>query len=70
VPWSLESLPALEEMLRLPNREVTPVEEEEEGLGLTGLFWLLPDPHRSKRVLAVAGYYAALAGQSPGESCK
>jgi hypothetical protein len=29
-------------MLGLPNREVTPVEEED--LGLAGLFWLPPDP--------------------------
>jgi hypothetical protein len=38
VPGSPESLPTLEEMLRLPNREVTVVEEED--LGLAGLFWL------------------------------
>jgi hypothetical protein len=78
VPGSPESLPTLEEMLGLPNREVTPVEEED--LGLAGLFWLPPDPEdhlhpappsasvpeprRPKRVLSVAGYYAALAGQS------
>jgi hypothetical protein len=66
-------------MLGLPNREVTPGEEE--GPGLAGLFWLppnpedhlhpalpsasAPEPRRSKRVLSVAGYYAGLAGQSP-----
>jgi hypothetical protein len=42
VPESPESLPTLEEILGLPNREVTPVEEED--LGLAGLFWLPPDP--------------------------
>jgi hypothetical protein len=79
VPGSPESLSTLEEMLGPPNREVTPVEMED--LGLAGLFWLHPDPEdhlhpappsasgpeprRSKRVLSVAGYYAALAGQSP-----
>jgi hypothetical protein len=79
VPGSPESLPTLEEMLELPNREVTPVEEED--LCLAGLFWLPPDPEdhlhpaspsasapeprRSKRVLSIAGYYAILAGQSP-----
>jgi len=66
-------------MLGRPNREVTPVEEED--LSLAGLFWLpsdpddhlhpappsasAPEPCRSTRVLSVAGYYAALAGQSP-----
>ena len=25
-----------------------------------------PEPRRSKRVLSLAGYYAALAGMSPG----
>jgi hypothetical protein len=66
-------------MLELPNREVTPVEEED--LCLAGLFWLPPDPEdhlhpvppsasapepsRSKRVLSIAGYYAVLVGQSP-----
>jgi hypothetical protein len=70
---------ALEEVLRLLNREVTPVEKED--LGLAGLFRLppgpedhlhpaplsasAPEPRRSKSVLSIAGYYAALAGQSP-----
>jgi hypothetical protein len=40
VPGSPEKLPTLEEMLGLPNREVTPVEKED--LGLAGLFWLPP----------------------------
>jgi hypothetical protein len=38
VPGSPESFPTLEEMLGLPNREVTAVEEED--FGLAGLFWL------------------------------
>ena len=40
MPGSPENLPTLEEMLGLPNQEVTPVETE--GLGLAGLFWLPP----------------------------
>ena len=40
MPGSPENLPTLEEMLGLPNREVTPVEKED--LGLSGLFWLPP----------------------------
>jgi len=50
---SRESLPSLEEMLGLPNREVTPVEEED--LGLAGLFRLLPDPgdHNHLRLVIV-----------------
>jgi hypothetical protein len=58
-------------------------EEEEEDLGLVGLFWLTPDPEdvlppsasapkprQPKRVLSVAGYYAALAGVSPRKARK
>ena len=46
VPGSPESLPTLEELLGLLNQEVVSVEEEdeEEDLGLEGLFWLSPDP--------------------------
>jgi hypothetical protein len=71
----------LEALLGLPNRAVA--EEEEEDLGLAGLFWLPPDPEdvlppaasapeprRSKRVLSVAGYYAALAGVSSRKARK
>jgi hypothetical protein len=61
-------------------------EEEEEDVGLEGLFWLPPDPEghsdtvppsasapeprRSKRMLSVAGYYAALSGESPRKARK
>jgi hypothetical protein len=38
VPGSPESLPTLEELLGLPNQEVVCMEEEEEDLGLEGLF--------------------------------
>ena len=71
-----------EVLLSLPDRVVAE-EEEEEDLGLVGLFWLPPDPedvlppsasapepHRLNRVLSVAGYYAALAGVSPQKACK
>jgi hypothetical protein len=43
VPGSPDSLPTLEALLGLPNRAVNPSEEEEEDLGLAGLFWLPPD---------------------------
>jgi hypothetical protein len=81
---SSDSLPpSLEVMLGLPEREDTPPEED---LGLEALFWLPPDPEdqshavppsvsapeprRSKRVLSVAGYYAALAGKSSRKARK
>jgi hypothetical protein len=84
VPGSSDSLsPSLEAMLGLPKRKDTPPEED---LGLEGLFWLPPDledqshavppsasapePCRSKRVLSVAGYYAALAGKSSRKARK
>jgi hypothetical protein len=86
VPRSPNSLPTLEALLGLPNRAVAEEEEEEEeeeDLGLAGLFWLPPDPEdvlppaasapeprRSKRVLSVAGYYAALAGVSSRKARK
>jgi hypothetical protein len=81
-------LPTLEELLGLLNQEVVSVEDEdeEEDLGLEGLFWVPPDPEdhsdtvppsasaselrRSKRVLSVAGYYAALAEKSPRKARK
>jgi hypothetical protein len=78
VPGSSDSLPpSLEAMLGLLEREDTPPEED---LSLKGLLWLPPDPEdqshaippsastpeprRSKRVLSIARYYAALAGKS------
>ena len=84
VPGSSDSLPpSLSVMLGLPEREDTPPEED---LGLEGLFWLPPDledqshavppsasapePRRSKRVLSVAGYYAALAEKSSRKARK
>jgi hypothetical protein len=83
MPGSPDSLPTLEALLGLPNRVVAPDEEEEEDLGLAGLFWLPPDPEdvlppsasapeprRSKRVLSIAGYYAALAGVGPRKARK
>jgi hypothetical protein len=83
MPESPDSLPTLEALLGLPNRVVAPDEEEEEDLGLAGLFWLTPDPEdvlppsvsapkprRSKRVLSIAGYYAALAGVGPRKARK
>jgi hypothetical protein len=58
----------------------------EEDLGLEGPFWLppdlghqshavppsasIPEPRRSKRMLSIAGYYAALAGKSPQKARK
>jgi hypothetical protein len=87
VPGSPESLLTLEELLGLPNHEVVSVEEEEEeDVGLEGLFWSPPDPEdhsdtvppsasapeprRSKHMLSVAGYYAALSGESPRKARK
>jgi hypothetical protein len=84
VPRSPNNLLTLEALLGLPNRAVAEEEEEEEeDLGLAGLFWLPPDPEdvlppaasapeprRSKRVLSVAGYYAALAGVSSRKARK
>ena len=80
VPGSPDSLPTFEALLGLPDRAVA---EEEEDFGLVGLFWLPPDPEdllppsasapelrRSKHVLPVAGYYAALAGLSPRKARK
>jgi len=54
VPGSPESLPIFEELLELPNQEAVSVEEEED-LGLEGLFCLPPDPEdRSDTVPASA----------------
>jgi hypothetical protein len=84
VPGSSDSLPpSLEAILGLPKREDTPPEED---LSLEGLFWLPPDPEdqshavspsisapeprRSKHVLSIVGYYAALAGKSSQKARK
>jgi hypothetical protein len=84
VPGSPDSLPTLEALLNLPNSAMTL--QEEEDLGLEGLFWLppnleedsqrtlppvnAPEPRRPKRVLSIAGYYATLAGMSPRKARK
>ena len=80
MPGSPDSLPTLEALLGLPDRAVA--DEEDEDLGLAGLFWLPPDPEdvlppsasapeprRSKRGPSMAGRdHAALAEKRPRKS--
>jgi hypothetical protein len=49
------------------NRESRPEEmDDDDNNGLEYLFWISPEPRRSKRTLSVLGHYAVLAGHSPG----